>query len=268
MAFDINNFIIDRVRRGTMFDKSTGVANWSLTQITDPTLKITATTEEVTDALGSPIMILDRAKKGEFTASNAIFDLGLAAAQFGTSKEIAATGATITTPKFEEFIVASTTTTITLSEIPVGTTAAEIKYIYALNNDSSLSTKYTLGATASATEFTLDAATKLITLPTGRTASVTFIVMYEYAADAAVSVTNSATNFPTAGKFVLEVLGHNVCDSSVTYYAMIIMPNAKLKSDVDLSFTSTGKHPIDMDCMQDYCDSEKKLFQIIVPDVA
>lgn len=123
-----------------------------------------------------------------------------------------------------------------------------------------------LGTEASATEFTLTASTKTITVPTGFVG--TLWIRYQYETDKAVEVVNSASNFPTAGQFILEVLGNDVCDKSTKYGAMVNFPNAKLTSNVELAFTTEGTHPFTISCMQDYCDNVKKLFSIIVPDAA
>ena len=72
MAFDLNNFVIDRVRRGTMFSPETGEVLWSITQIKDASLSMTSESADVTDAIGSVIMKFDRSKSAEFSASNAL----------------------------------------------------------------------------------------------------------------------------------------------------------------------------------------------------
>jgi hypothetical protein len=51
--------------------------------------------------------------------------------------------------------------------------------------------------------------------------------MYEYEADGAdkngaVEVANSATNFPTGCKFVMEILGADVCDQTNLIYAYLV----------------------------------------------
>ena len=87
--FDLNNFLIDRVRRGTMFSDTTGEALWSITQIKDASLNMTSETADVTDAIGNVITQFDRSKNAEFSGTNALWDLGLSAAQFGSEKKIA-----------------------------------------------------------------------------------------------------------------------------------------------------------------------------------
>lgn len=264
---DINNFVINRIRRATMFSTSTGEAMWNINQVEDPNLSVSTEAAEAVDAIGVRIMQFDRAKNAEFSAQNSLFDFGLAAAQFGKDKQIATSDATLTVPKWEEIkLTADTLETITLEEIPVGEKGAEIPFIYSLNGDGTVKAKYSLGSTASAAQFVLNASTKKITLPTGLTAGTRIWVPYEFAAANAVVVSNSAVDFPRAGKFVMEVLGSDVCDPTKTYYAYVVFPNAKLSGDVDISFTTDGKHPFTIQAMQEYCDDEKRLFSIMIPD--
>ena len=56
MAFDISSFVIDRAIRGTMFKKGTYELLWSLNQITDPSISMTADSTDAVDAIGVPIM--------------------------------------------------------------------------------------------------------------------------------------------------------------------------------------------------------------------
>jgi len=262
---DVRNFVIDRVLRGVMLHSSTGEALWSINQIEDPQLSVSSDTTDAVDALGNPIMTFERAKTAEFSASNSLFDLGLLAAQSGTSVEQSTALAKIETPCFEEVTYAGST--ITLKHTPNASGAAGIPYIYALNGDGTLGTKYPYAASASASAFSFSGTT--LTVPTGASSGDMFLVIYHYDADnsdEAVAVTNSAVNFPSAGKFVMEVLGCDVCDISTKYYAYIIFPQAKLTSDFDLSFTTDGNHPFTIRANQEYCDHEKKLFQIVIPE--
>lgn len=260
MAFNLNNFVIDRVRRGTMFSDTTGEALWSITQIKDASLTMSSETADATDALGNIITQFDRSKNAEFSGTNALWDLGLSAAQFGHDKEIASAENKIRVPMYEQLTVSGGK--VVLKNVPAGTTGAEIKYIYALNSDSTLGTRYSIGTSVSNTEFTLDAVTKTITVPTGVTGNIA--VFYEYDSENAIMLQNNASEFPKAGKFMLEVIGKDTCDKTATYVAYVVFPNAKLKTEGDLPFTTDGGHAFSMQMMQDYCDLEKKLFNIYV----
>lgn len=260
MAFDINNFVIDRCLRAIMVHSETGEILWSINQITEPSIKCESETTQATDALEIPIMEFDRAKKATFSATNSLFDLGLAAAQFGTEKVVASTDSKIIATAFETVDVV-TGTTITLKHTPTG----QIKYIYELKGDSTLGKKYTNGASADADKFVHAESTNTITIPTGLAKGSQLFIEYEYETEEAVKVTNSATKFPTAGKLIVQILGADVCNASTLYNAYLVFPQAKLSSNVDLTFSTDGKHPFEITCMQQYCDKDKKLFDIIVP---
>lgn len=251
----INNFVIDRVLRGVMTSTADGSYMWSINQVTDPSLSVTSETAEAVDALGSTIATFNRGKSAEFTANNSIFDLGLFAAQNGVDVKDAEKGDVIIAPKFEELDVV--TTAIKLAQKPI---EAPTK-IYALNGDGTLGKPYT----AEGGDFTYDAENNEITLASAVDAKKVF-VMYEYEAPKATAVVGDAINFPKAGKFVLEVLGIDVCDPTTQIHAYIVFPNAKLDANVDISFTTDGNHPFTIQCQQAYCDAEKVLFSVVIPD--
>ena len=260
MAYDLNNFVIDHVLRGYMASTADGSYMWSINQITDPSLSITSETAEATDALGSVITTFNRGKSAEFSASNSLFDLGLYAAQMGNSKKVASSTSKITVPCFETLTVASGATTATLSHTP----KSEITEIFELKGDGTMGTRFTKSTAAAADKFVQAGTT--ITVPTGFTGQL--FAVYEYDSDAAVSVTGDATNFPKAGKFIMEILGTDTCDPTTLIHAYLVFPNAKLDANVDVSFTTDGAHPFTIQANQDYCDSQKTLFHLIVPQEA
>ena len=271
MAFiDMNNFVVDSIYRGIMLSTADGSLLWALNQIEEPGLSVTTDSKDVVDALGTPIMTFERGKQAEFSAQNSLLDLGLLAAQSGSSKVAATGGAPITVPAMEEFNWTSGTD-ITLANTPIGTAGAEIPFIYTLNGDGTTATRYAVAADAGAGVFKVVAGTKKVTPPTNAVAGERVLVIYYYSATGAedlgaLSISNSAQNFPTAGKFIMEVIGCDVCNISVKYKAFLVFPQAKLLSDYNLDFTTDGKHPFTIKAMQNYCDSDKKLFDLIIPE--
>ena len=158
-----------------------------------------------------------------------------------------------------------------LKHVPIGTAGAEIPFIYALEPDGTVGTKYEIGANAAAGVYKVVPSTKAITPPTDVTTKSRALVFYTYSADGtdgngAVQATADAINFPDAGRFLLEVLGHDTCDITTKYYAYVDFPAAKLSSEFDINLTTDGQHPFTLRCMQDYCDYEKKLFTITIPE--
>lgn len=259
---DINNFVIDRILRGVALHTGTGEVLYSVNQIENPTLTCAAEGTDAVDALGSPIMTFERSKTAEFSAENSLIDLGLLATQMGTTKKIATADNKVITPQFETVDVTKDMTEYTLKHEPI----EDIDKIYVLNGDSTLGKKYTSGVSSTASTFVYDKTAHKITLPSGLKPDSQLFIMYEYESDKAVEIVNSATKFPQSCKFIMQVLGADVCDTSTLIFAYLIFPNCKLSSNVELTFTTEGKHPFSLKANQAYCDKEKKLFQIVVPE--
>lgn len=257
MAFDINNFVIDRVVRGVALSQKDQSVLFSINQIQNASLQCSSESSDAVDAMGTPIATFYRAKSAEFSAENALFDMNLMATQLGTTKKVASGSSKITVPAMESFTASGTS--YTLKHTP----KAAPTEIYALNDDSTFGTKFTKATNASATAFAASGST--ITLPTGLATGTDLFVMYEYETENAVEVLNSATEFPVGVKFVMEVLGCDVCDQTNLIYAYVIFPNFKLSPDFDWSIATDGTHPFSGRAQQDYCDKDKRLFYIVIP---
>lgn len=257
MAFDINNFVIDRVIRGVALSQKDDSVLFSINQMQNVSLNCASESTDAVDALGTPIATFYRAKSAEFSAENAIFDMNLMATQLGTSKKVASSTDKITAPAMESFAY--------------GTGSYELKHtpkvapseIYVLNGDSTFGKKFVKGTAASEKEFAIT--NKTLSLPTGLNAGDELFVMYDYETENAVEVVNSATEFPVGCKFVMEVLGADVCDQTTLIHAYVIFPNFKLSPDFDWSVATDGTHPFSGKAQQAYCDKEKKLFNIVIP---
>ena len=262
MAFNVNELILDRVRSLTAHDLFDGKMLFRLTSLEDPSLNTTAEGEEIVDAIGATITTLYRAKKATFSASNSLISLDLAAAQFGASKDVAASDNKIAVPTYEILTVAEGATEVSLKKAPV----SEVKYIYALSNNE-IATRYTKGAAASATEFVINADGK-ITVPTGLTGKI--YVEYSYEADGeekngANRIVNKTSNYPEACSLKIYAYFRDKCNENLVYSGVIVSPKAKLNPEsVELALTATGKHPFEFQMMRDYCDDEAELFSIII----
>ena len=237
MAFDLNNFVIDRVVRGIATDMKTGDVLFSINQITNPSLNCTTESTDAVDALNVPIATFYRAKTAEFSAENALFDMNLLATQSGTSKKVAGTDAKgnttkITAPCFQTIDIADKTTSYTLSHTPKATPK-----VYVLNGDGTLGAKVEVATSAAGESIAVSGTTVTVVLEVkdtdGKVTTPGYAVgeqlffMYEYDADGsanngAVEVANSANNFPVGCKFVMEILGADVCDQTNLIYAYLV----------------------------------------------
>lgn len=273
MAFDLNNFVIDRIVRGIAVSQgdnvklgiSAGDVLFAINQITNPSLSCTSESTDAVDALSVPIATFYRSKAAEFSAENALFDMNLLATQSGTKKKVATEGAPIDAPCFETIDVVGTTLTYTLKHTPIATPK-----VYVLKGDGTLGEKLVVSTSATGKTIAISGAN--VTLAEGGFATGSQIFfMYDYKADGtegngAVEVANTATNFPVGCKFIMEILGADVCDQTNLIYAYLIFSNAKLSPDFDWTISTDSTHPFSMRAMQDYCDPQKKLFSIIIPE--
>ena len=281
MAFDMNNFIIDRIIRGIAVAQGKsdelGVEKddvlFAITQITNPSLSCTSESTDVVDALNVPVATFYRAKNAEFSAENAMFDMNLMATQSGTVKKSASSANTMTVPLWVTIDAKSEgkeTLKHTLTEEQASAAKA-----YILKGDGTLADKLTVSTAAGRTAVSIsgntvtyiyDAAGK-----TGFGPNDQIFIMAEYTADGtddngAVEIVNSAQNFPVGCKFVMEILGYDVCNQTDKIFAYLIFPNAKLSPDFDWTISSDSTHPFSLKAMQEYCARDKKLFSIVIPE--
>lgn len=186
--------------------------------------------------------------------------MNLMATQLGTTKKVASSTSKVTAPAMEQFTT-NMSGTYKLKHTP----KAAPTEIYALNGDSTFGVKYTKSTGDGATGDTFAFTGNTITIPTNVQAGTEMFVMYEYETESAVEVVNNATQFPVGCKFVMEILGCDVCDQTNLVYAYLIFPNFKLSPDFDWTIATDSTHPFSGKAMQEYCDKEKKLFSIIIP---
>lgn len=244
----------------TLHDLTTGSMLCRLTQLADPSLNCTAEGEEVTDALGSRITTMYRAKSAEFTASNALFSVDLAALQYGADKEVGETGSEIVDYTYEilTFAASDATAGIALAHTPID--PESIGYAYEIV-DGGIGRTFTAGAAASETEFQVTGG-KIIP-PTDFVGQL--YVEYTFKNENAVRVVNSAERFPEACSAVVYVMFRDVCNENLVYSGKIIIPKAKMNPEsIEIALTSTGQHPFTLNIQKDYCDTNAQLFEVIV----
>lgn len=282
MAFEMNNFIIDRILRGIAvaqgdsneINVKKGDVLFAITQITNPSLSCTSESTDVVDALSVPVATFYRAKNAEFSAENAMFDMNLMATQSGTTKKSASASTPIVVPLWATIDTKDTGK----GELKYALSAeqATAAKAYVLKGDGTLADSITIGSAASKRE-TIAISGKDVTYvydatgKAGFSANDQIFIMAEYTTvgnegEGAVEIVNSAQNFPVGCKFVMEILGYDICNQTDKIFAYLVFPNAKLSPDFDWSISSDSTHPFSLKAMQDYCARDKKLFSIIIPE--
>ena len=245
---NLNNFVVDRIIRAVGKSKDDEVL-FAINQVTNASLNVTSETAEAVDALGAPIAIFNRAKTAEFSAENALFDLALMATQAGSKK---VSGSAVV-PAFDLVEEGGKLKHVVMDEDAVK--------FYTVNGDGSLGAEISrVGITFSeGTDEKGKPVSVVEGLPKGQ-----IMAVYEYTAENAVAVINSATEFPKACELVLEVLGCDVCNQEELIYAYLIFPNFKISPDFDWSIATDGAHPFSGTALQNYCDTQKELYRLVI----
>lgn len=264
MAFNPNELVLEKIRAVEEYDVATNELTGRYTQIEDPSLKTSADAQEVTDAMGATIDTFYNAQKGTFDFTNSLFSLDLAASQFG-SKKVVADGTNKIKMPVSEIITIGSDHTVTLKYVPVGATGAEIKYVKVINSNNTFGKTYEVSATEGEGKFTLDAASKKITMPSDVTGKI--FVNYERETENAVQVAKTTEGVPEVKTLLIHAIFHDPCNTNLVYAGIIRCPRAKIDpSSVEIGLKSDSKHSASYILNREYCDEEGRLFDILVSE--
>lgn len=251
-------FTIDRVIRmtaevvgdhtypngATMF--SDGDILFTVKDVQDASLNTSAELEDAVDGQGNVINQYLRSKTAEWSGSNALFDFGMAAAQFG-DKVI--TGSQ-TVQKTEIIEVAANASSATLA----GSLKANGNFkVYNIDRDG-----MTLGAKVSGATVSANA---VAGLPVDASNAKKYFVKYDVEVANATKIENRADAAGVPFKLTVEALGNDTCTKN-TSYLYITAPYAKMAPDFDWSIATESTHDFTINCMKDYCGSAG-LFTVI-----
>lgn len=254
MAFKLGDLIIDRIQMGYA-ETFTGTPLYVLSQLSDASIEITAESKDTVDKDGVLIKRFWRAKSGTFTATNAMLNLNIIAAQSGNDPHFAGSGASaITMPRI--IIVQKSGLTATLD----GYTSNARLTVNALDTNGSMGKAYTLGSVASATEYAVSGTT--LTLPTDSD-ETQFIIKYDRSVTEGVEIINSADKFPSTVKLTLKGLCVDPCHADELKAVYIVLPSFQPSPETtvalggdDTSINFTG------DLQVNYCSADKALYYI------
>jgi len=262
--FNPNELILEKIRAVEEYDPATDELTGRYTQIEQPNLQTGATATEVVDAIGTSIATFYTAQTGSFGFQNSLLSLDLAASQYGTTKQVANDTSKIIMP-VSETITVGAGGTVVLKYTPVGTSGAEVKYVKVINTNNTFGETYVISATAGAGKFTLDVATKTITLPSGVTGKV--FVNYYKETSTAVKVSKSTSAVPEVKKLLIHAIFHDPCNKNLVYAGVISCPRAQIDiTQTDLNLTPDGKHAANYKLEKEYCNDEATLFDILVSE--
>lgn len=258
---NINELVLEKIDSIALLGVEDDAVNLRLTNVRDGSLSSTAEGTAVTDNVGSTIMTLYNASTATLAGTNALFSLDLAAAQFGSEKEVATTGSTIAVPTYD--VITVTGATATLTHTPK---EGSVKYAYKLQNRN-IATKLELTTvTAEAGKFTLSDST-LTFNASDVTAGDVIYVEYEYDSQTANKVTKFSDKFPGVYKARVYVVMHNVCNKNDIYTGVLVSNRAEIDpTSIEIGLASDAGHAFTINFNKDYCSEDSELFSIIVDE--
>lgn len=259
--FNPNEVILERVRSVEEYNIETDELEGRYTNIEDPSLQFSANGTTVTDATGAEVVTFYNAQTGTFDFTNSFHALDLMASQFGTKKEIGSEDNKILTPVSETIAIKDGK--VVLKYVPVGVAGAEVKYVKVINSSNEFGDKYEVAATAADGKFTIDAASKTITLPEGVTGKV--FVKYEKESVNAVRVTKTTDGVPEVKKLLIHAIFHEKCNTNRVIAGVIQVDRAQINPEsVELNLTADGKHSASYKLQKNPCDDSAKLAEVIL----
>ena len=90
-------------------------------------------------------------------------------------------------------------------------------------------------------------------------------VSYYKESQRAVKITKDTDGMPPVRELHIHVIFRDPCDANLKYSGVIVCPRAQIDpSSVSINLTSDGKHAASYKLQRPYCDSETKLFDIII----
>lgn len=256
MAFKLGDLIVDRIQYGVAEDFS-GNLLYTLTQLSDASIEITADSTDAVDQTGTLIKRFWRAKTGTFTATNAMINLNILGAKAGQDPVFASEDSQIKMPKIVEVKAGSTLTLSRGYDTEKGDKLAV--YAFGTNGSADTSKKYTLGTAASDKEFAV--ADGVLTPPTDKD-EARYLVVYDRQVSEGVAVYNSADKFPRTVHLILKALAVDPCDAGTLRAVYIDIPSFQPSPELTLTLTTDGTLDYNGDLQVDYCSSDKALFTV------
>ena len=257
MAFTIDGIVIDRIQMGVAESTDGKQLLYTLTQLTDPKIEVSAESKEAKDARGTLIKKFYNGKTGTFTANNAFIDFNILGAATGSGKETASDANVMTIPKIVYVDNnAANQAGITLT----GDVATGTIHVCDIANNGTMGVEYSLKDAASATSFAF--ANGTLMLPTV-SATERFVVKYDRTVKKdAVRVENKANKYPDTIKLTLKALAVDPCTIGAVRACYIVLPSFQVSPETSFELQTESQLEYKGDLQVDYCSKDKTLYEI------
>lgn len=256
MSFILGDILVDRLLFG-YGAKSNGNPLYVLSQLKETSIEVTADSTDITDKDGNLVYRKYSGKKGEVTAQNTFLNLAIAETLSATTAEIATSDHAVVMPMFK---IVNKGEELDLTDYVEGSVV-----VSALSVRGSLGKNYSLGSSASDTEFFVDS--NKLKLPEDEE-QTRFVVRYNKKVKSGAKITNSAKNFPKAHELFFKALVIDPCDKESFRAAIIHIPSFIPSPEMTLALQGGDSQTMDFKgaMMVDPCSADQELFSIYYID--
>lgn len=252
MSFKLDDIIIDRIQMAVAEDFD-GNLLYTLTQLADATINITAESKDAVDAQGTLIKRFYQGKQGEFTANNAMLNLNIVGAASGEGKVIVSADAAVTSKAMPKIITVKAGATVELKNYVEGTVVV-----------NALSTNGAMGKAYSLEDGDFSISEDGVLTPPADENETQYVVKYERNVTEGAYIINKADKFPGTVRLTLKALCVDPCSADTLRACYIVLPSFQVSPEVEISLTTDGQLSYTGALQVDYCSADKALYEIYI----
>lgn len=271
MAFKLGNVTIDRLQFG-YGAKRNGNPLYALTELNEATIDITSDSTDVKNANGSIVYRKYTGKTGEVNAQNAFINLAVIETISAADAEMATDANAIAMPMMQTVAAGKT---LDITGFVSGSVVVSAMYNGAIDKSKT----YTLGSTASATEFAIasvaaDASTTLPTVakdtltPPTDSDEIEYFVKYTKMVKSGAKITISADKYPKAHELFFKALAVDKCDDDSFKPVIVHIPEFIPSPDLSLALQGVDNQTMDYKgtILANTCSTDQTLVEIFYID--
>lgn len=246
MSFKLDDIVIDRIQMAVATDFNDNPL-YTLTQLSDATIDITAESVDATDRDGVLIKRFWRGKTGTFTATNAMLNTNLIGAMSGQGRSVATVSNAIVMPGIKIVRAGTVSTSLNSRDATdniTSTYVADSAKVVGMSNSGAMSTNVYTATTGTVNSETFKVVDGVITLPTtdsnGRYLDDQFVITFNRTVTSGYEIVNRSDKYPQTVRLLLKVLYVDPCSADTLRSGYVYLPSFQVSPELSVNFSTDG----------------------------